>query len=162
MNTREKILPLETLAGRLEAERRRGRTIVLANGCFDLLHAGHVRFLEGARREGDVLVVAVNSDASERKLKGPGRPVLPADARAQLVAAIGVVDYVVVFEETDVGRLLQRLHPDVHVKGTDYTVDTVPERELSRRLGIRVAIAGDPKEHSSGDLIARVRETSDG
>ncbi len=162
MNTREKILPLDALAGRLDAERRHGHTIVLANGCFDLLHAGHVRFLEGARREGDVLVVAVNSDASERKLKGPGRPVLPAEARAQLVAAVGVVDYVVVFEETDVGALLERLRPDVHAKGTDYTVDTVPERELSGRLGIRVAIAGDPKKHSSADLIARVRKTSDG
>jgi rfaE bifunctional protein nucleotidyltransferase chain/domain len=162
MNTREKILPLETLATRLDAERHRGRLVVLANGCFDLLHAGHVRFLEGARREGDVLVVAVNSDASERKLKGPGRPVLPADARAQLVAAVGVVDYVVVFEETDVGGLLERLRPDVHAKGTDYTVDTVPERELSRRLGIRVAIVGDPKEHSSGGLIERVREANHG
>jgi rfaE bifunctional protein nucleotidyltransferase chain/domain len=162
MNTREKILPLEQLAGRLGAERERGRRIVMANGCFDLLHAGHVRFLEGARREGDVLVVAVNSDASERKLKGPGRPVLPAQARAQLVAAVGAVDYVVVFEETDVGRLLERLHPDVHAKGTDYTAETVPESGLARRLGIRVAIVGDPKGHSSGDLIERVRKTTDG
>jgi rfaE bifunctional protein nucleotidyltransferase chain/domain len=160
MNTREKILPLETLGERLDAERRRGRTIVLSNGCFDLLHAGHVRFLEGAKREGDVLVVAVNSDASERKLKGPGRPVLPAEARAKLVAAVRAVDYVVVFEEADVGSLLERLRPDVHAKGTDYTADTVPEREFSRRLGIRVAIVGDPKEHSSGDLIEQVRKSS--
>jgi rfaE bifunctional protein nucleotidyltransferase chain/domain len=162
MNTREKVLSLEALAGQLAAERARGRSIVLANGCFDLLHPGHVRFLEGARREGDVLVVAINSDASERNLKGPGRPVLPAEARAQLVAAVAVVDYVLVFEETDVGALLERLRPDVHAKGTDYTVDTVPERELSRRLGIRVAIVGDPKQHSSADLIEHIRKTSHG
>jgi D-glycero-beta-D-manno-heptose 1-phosphate adenylyltransferase len=160
MNTREKILPLEKLSDILSEERRRGRRIVLANGCFDLLHAGHVRFLEGARREGDVLVVAVNSDASERQLKGAGRPVLPAEARAQLVAAIAVVDYVVTFEEPDVGRLLERLRPDVHAKGTDYTADSVPESALARRLGIRVAIVGDPKRHSSNDLIERIRKTN--
>ncbi len=160
MNTREKILPLDQLRERLAEERRRGRRVVLANGCFDLLHAGHVRFLEGARREGDVLVVAINSDASERQLKGQGRPVLPAEARAQLVAAIGAVDYVVVFEETSVEALLEQLRPDVHAKGTDYTIETVPERAVSRRLGIRVAIAGDAKGHSSGDLIERIRKTN--
>jgi D-glycero-beta-D-manno-heptose 1-phosphate adenylyltransferase len=160
MNTREKILPLEELRARLAEERRNGRRVVLANGCFDILHAGHVRFLEGARREGDVLVVAINSDASERQLKGEGRPVLPAEARAQLVAAIGAVDYVVVFEETSVEGLLELLRPDVHAKGTDYTVETVPERAVSRRLGIRVAIVGDAKDHSSGDLIERIRKTN--
>jgi rfaE bifunctional protein nucleotidyltransferase chain/domain len=160
MNTREKILPLDQLRARLAEERRNGRQVVLANGCFDLLHAGHVRFLEGARREGDVLVVAINSDESERQLKGDGRPVLPADARAQLVAAIGAVDYVMIFEETSVERLLEQLRPDVHAKGTDYTVETVPERATSRRLGIRVAIVGDPKGHSSGDLIERIRKTN--
>lgn len=162
MNTREKILPLETLAGVLSEARRHGRRIVLANGCFDLLHAGHIRFLHGARREGDVLVVAVNSDASERQLKGPGRPVLPAMARAQLVAAVAVVDYVVIFEENDVGQLLERLRPDVHAKGTDYTVDSVPESALARRLGIKVAIVGDPKRHSSADLIERIRKQNHG
>ena len=160
MKTREKILPLDDLRGRLAEDRRHGRRVVLANGCFDLLHAGHVRFLEGARREGDVLVVAINSDASERQLKGEGRPVLPAEARAQLVAAIGAVDYVVVFEETSVEGLLEKLRPDVHAKGTDYTADTVPERAVSQRLGIRVAIVGDPKEHSSGNLIERIRKTN--
>ncbi|HVB35569.1 MAG TPA: adenylyltransferase/cytidyltransferase family protein [Patescibacteria group bacterium] len=160
MNTREKILPLEKLAAVLDRERGRGRRIVLANGCFDLLHAGHVRFLEGARREGDVLVVAVNSDASERELKGPGRPVLPAEARAQLVAAVAVVDYVVVFGEATVSALLERLRPDVHAKGTDYTADSVPESALSRRLGIRVAIVGDPKRHSSQDMIERIRKVN--
>jgi rfaE bifunctional protein nucleotidyltransferase chain/domain len=162
MNTREKILPLDELAARLAEERREGRRVVLANGCFDLLHTGHVSFLEGARREGDVLVVAINSDASERKLKGAGRPVMPADARAQLVAAMGVVDYVTVFEETNVEGLLERLRPDVHAKGTDYTAETVPERETARRLGIRVAIVGDAKEHSSGDLIERIRKMNHG
>jgi rfaE bifunctional protein nucleotidyltransferase chain/domain len=162
MNTGEKIIPLEKLAGILAEARRCGQRIVLANGCFDLLHAGHVRFLEGARREGDVLVVAVNSDASERQLKGPGRPVLPAEARARLVAALAAVDYVVVFEQTDVSHLLERLRPDVHAKGTDYTADTVPESALARRLGIRVAIVGDPKRHSSKDLIEKIRQMNHG
>jgi rfaE bifunctional protein nucleotidyltransferase chain/domain len=161
MNTREKILPLSSLASRLADERSRGHRVVLANGCFDLLHAGHVRFLQGARAEGDVLVVAVNSDASERRLKGPGRPVLAADARAQLVAAVAAVDYVVVFEEPNVESLLERLRPDVHAKGTDYTAETVPERATALRLGIRVAIVGDPKAHSSGDLIERIRKAND-
>lgn len=162
MSSREKIVTLEMLIERLVEERRRGRRIVLANGCFDLLHAGHVRFLDGARREGDVLVVAVNSDASERQLKGSGRPVLGAEARAELVAAMCAVTYVVIFEESNVEPLLERLRPDVHAKGTDYTNETVPERETSRRLGIRVAIVGDPKAHSSCDLIERVRQTSHG
>ena len=162
MNTAEKILPLEKLAEVLAEARRNGQRIVLANGCFDLLHAGHIRFLEGARREGDLLVVAVNSDASERKLKGPGRPVLPAEARARLVAAVAAVDYVVVFEQDDVTHLLERLRPDVHAKGTDYTADTVPESALARSLGIRVAIVGDPKQHSSSDLIGRIRIATHG
>ena len=157
MNTREKILSAEALVERLTRERERGRRIVLANGCFDLLHAGHVRFLEGARREGDLLVVGINSDASERRLKGVGRPVMPAEARAQVLAAVRAVDFVVVFEEDDVGALLERLRPDVHAKGTDYTAETVPERAVSKRLGIRVAIVGDPKNHSSGDFIQRIR-----
>lgn len=162
MNTQEKILPLDALDERLAVERRRGRRIVMANGCFDLLHAGHIRFLEGARREGDVLVVAVNSDRSERRLKGPGRPVFPEEARAQLVAAVGVVDYVVVFDEGDVGGLLERLRPDVHAKGTDYTAESVPESSLARRLGIRVAIVGDAKRHSSAEMIERIRKASHG
>jgi rfaE bifunctional protein nucleotidyltransferase chain/domain len=159
MNTSEKILGLEALVARLARERERGRRVVLANGCFDLLHAGHVRFLEGARREGDVLVVGINSDASERRLKGAGRPVMPAEARAQVVAAVRAVDFVVVFGEDDVGMLLERLRPDVHAKGTDYTAETVPEREVSKRLGIRVAIVGDPKNHSSGGFIERIRNS---
>jgi rfaE bifunctional protein nucleotidyltransferase chain/domain len=157
MDTREKILQREMLALRLAEHRARGRRVVLANGCFDLLHAGHVRYLDGARRQGDVLVVAVNSDSSARPLKGPGRPILPAEARARLVAALGAVSYVTVFDEPDVAALLSALRPDVHAKGTDYTVDTVPERETARRLGVRVAIVGDAKRHSTGELLARLR-----
>jgi rfaE bifunctional protein nucleotidyltransferase chain/domain len=159
MNTREKILSREALQARLEAYRRRGQRVVLANGCFDLLHVGHIRYLEGARREGDILVVAVNSDASARALKGEGRPVLPARARAELVAALAAVDYVVVFDEPNVERLLAALRPDVHAKGTDYTAETVPERELAAQLGVRVAIVGDPKRHSTRQLLERLRHS---
>jgi D-glycero-beta-D-manno-heptose 1-phosphate adenylyltransferase len=162
MDTGEKVLALPELRRRLDERRRRGERIVLANGCFDVLHAGHVRYLEGARREGDLLVVAVNSDASERRLKGEGRPLLPARDRARLVAALRAVDYVVVFDEPDVGRLLAELRPAVHAKGTDYTPDSVPERETAAGLGVRVAIVGDPKLHSTRDLIARVRKTRHG
>ena len=155
-DTREKIVDRDALLRRLEEQRAGGRRVVLANGCFDLLHVGHVRYLEGARREGDVLVVAVNSDASVRKLKGPARPILPGDARAQLVAALGIVSYVTVFDEPDVTALLTALRPDVHAKGTDYTVETVPERDTALRLGVRIAIVGDAKEHSTRDLLARL------
>ena len=157
MNTRDKILSREDLRSALVAARASGKRIVLANGIFDLLHAGHVRYLQGAKREGDVLVVAVNSDASARGLKGPGRPVLPQRGRAELVAALGDVDFVVIFEESNVEALLEFLRPDVHAKGTDYTAETVPERQVSARLGIRVAIAGDPKDHSTSALFAGLR-----
>jgi rfaE bifunctional protein nucleotidyltransferase chain/domain len=138
------------------ADRRAGRTIAFANGCFDLLHVGHVRYLDGAKREGDRLVVAVNDDGSVRMLKGPGRPLLPAAARAELVAALRSVDYVTLFGERTVAQLLRRLQPDVHCKGTDYTVDTVPERDVVRAYGGRIAIVGDPKDHSTRDLLARI------
>jgi rfaE bifunctional protein nucleotidyltransferase chain/domain len=157
-DSREKILDRETLVRRLEQERAQGRRVVLANGCFDILHVGHVRYLAGARSEGDVLVVGVNSDASIRNIKGPGRPILNDQARAQLVAALGAVSYVTIFDEPDVTPLLQALRPDVHAKGTDYTVETVPERETARGLGIRIAIVGDAKDHSTRDLLARLRE----
>ena len=158
MDTREKIVALDALRQRLEEHRRRNQRIVLANGCFDLLHVGHIRYLEGARQEGDVVVVGVNSDASERALKGDGRPILPARARAELVAALAAVDYVVIFEELNVEGLLTALRPHVHAKGTDYTVETVPERELAAKLGVRIAIVGDPKHHSTRDLLARFRK----
>jgi D-glycero-beta-D-manno-heptose 1-phosphate adenylyltransferase len=157
MDTRNKILALEPLVLRVAQHKNRGERIVLANGCFDVLHVGHARYLEGARREGDVLVVAINSDRSVRKLKGEGRPILSADARARLVAALAPVTYVTIFEESDVTRLLSILRPDVHAKGTDYTTETVPERETARRLGVRIAIVGDAKQHSTRELLARLR-----
>jgi rfaE bifunctional protein nucleotidyltransferase chain/domain len=153
-----KIVGRERLREILAGHKRHGRRIVFANGCFDTLHVGHVRYLEGARREGDLLVVAVNADSSVCKLKGRGRPILDENARAQLVGAIRVVDYVVLFSEPNVEALLEFLHPDVHAKGTDYTADTVPERAASDRLGIRVAIVGDPKEHSTRDLLDSIRK----
>jgi rfaE bifunctional protein nucleotidyltransferase chain/domain len=160
MDTREKILSRDGLHEVLEEHRRAGRKIVFANGIFDLLHAGHVRYLQAARAEGDLLVVGVNSDASARQLKGEGRPILTERARAALVAALDAVDYVVIFDELDVRALLRELQPDVHAKGTDYAAETVPERDLAALLGIRVAIVGDPKNHSTRDLLARLRGTS--
>jgi rfaE bifunctional protein nucleotidyltransferase chain/domain len=162
MDTREKILSREGLRAVLDEHRRAGRTIVFANGVFDLLHVGHIRYLEAARREGDLLAVGINSDASTRHLKREGRPILTERARAALVSSLAAVDYVVIFDEPDVNSLLRELHPDVHAKGTDYTADTVPERELAGMLGIRVAIVGDPKRHSTRDLVSRVRQRADG
>jgi rfaE bifunctional protein nucleotidyltransferase chain/domain len=159
---RAKILGRDELRLRLEKHRQRGEHIVLANGCFDVLHVGHARYLAGAKREGDVVVVAVNSDASVKQLKGEGRPILSEQARAELVAAFAAVDYVVIFSEPNVEALLSELRPAVHAKGTDYTAATVPEREWAARLGIRVAIVGDPKNHSTRDLLARVRDADTG
>ncbi len=144
----------------VDADRAAGRSVAFANGCFDLLHVGHVRYLEAARREADRLVVAVNSDASVRGLKGPGQPVIDEDARAEIVAALRAVDYVVIFGDATVERLLTTLRPDVHCKGTDYTVDTVPERAVVRSYGGRVAVVGDPKNHSTRDLLSRLRQPS--
>jgi D-glycero-beta-D-manno-heptose 1-phosphate adenylyltransferase len=161
MDTREKILSRDGLHAVLEEHRQAGRKIVFANGVFDLLHVGHVRYLAGARAEGDLLVVGVNSDRSTRGLKGEGRPILTERARATLVAALGCVDYVVIFDEPDVKPLLREYQPDVHAKGTDYTADSVPEGELARLLGIRIAIVGDPKDHSTRDLLSRLRRKAD-
>jgi rfaE bifunctional protein nucleotidyltransferase chain/domain len=143
------------LAARWRAE---GRRVVLANGCFDLLHVGHVRYLDEARRLGDALVVAVNGDASVRRLKGPGRPLMPAHERAELLAALVCVDAVVIFEEDSVEGVIAALRPDVHAKGTDYSEATVPERAAVAAAGGRVAIAGDPKAHSTRDLIQTIVE----
>ena len=162
MDTREKILSRDGLHAVLDEHRRAGRKIVFANGVFDLLHVGHVRYLQAARAEGDILIVGINSDASTRRLKGEGRPILTERGRASLVAALAAVDYVVIFDELDVNSLLRELQPDVHAKGTDYTPETVPERELAGLLGIRVAIVGDPKRHSTRDLLARIRRRHDG
>src|SRR4029077_8057271 len=157
-----KIVTRGRLQELLAEHRRRGQKIVLANGCFDTLHVGHVRYLEGARREGDILVVAVNSDSSVCALKGAGRPILPEAARAALVGALRAVDYVVLFSEPNVEKLLEDLRPDVHAKGTDYTADSVPERATSSRLGIRVAIVGDPKDHSTRSFLDSVRKAPHG
>ena len=142
-------------------DRAAGRTIALANGCFDLLHVGHVRYLQGAAAEADRLVVAVNDDRSVAALKGLGRPVQPAVDRAELVAALRGVDYVVVFGDPTVERLLILLKPDVHCKGTDYTIDSVPERAVVLSYGGRTAIVGDPKQHNTRELLARIRGTED-
>ena len=144
------------LSAAINEDKRAGRSVGFANGVFDLLHVGHVRYLEGAKALVDRLVVAVNSDASVRGLKGEGRPILPEAARAELVAALRAVDYVIVFSEPTVGRLLELLKPDVHCKGTDYTVESVPERAIVQAYGGRTAIVGDPKDHSTRDLVARL------
>ena len=151
------IVSRSQLAERVAADRARGLTIAFANGAFDLLHVGHIRYLEGARREADRLVVAINSDASVRGLKGPMRPILQQADRAELVAALRAVDYVVIFDEPTVTPLLELLKPDVHCKGTDYTVETVPERDTVRAYGGRIAIVGDPKDHSTTDLMSRLK-----
>jgi rfaE bifunctional protein nucleotidyltransferase chain/domain len=151
-----RIVPREEVAGLGERLRREGKRVAFANGCFDLVHVGHVRYLQGARELGDVLVVGVNSDRSVAELKGPGRPLLPAAARAELVAALESVDYVVIFDEPTVAQVLEDLRPDVHCKGTDYTEATVPEREVMQRLGGAVRIVGDPKNHSTRDILAEI------
>ena len=148
----------DALAARLAELRRAGSVarVVLANGCFDLLHVGHVRYLQDARSRGDCLVVALNSDASARALKGPGRPLAPLAERAEVVAALGCVDHVTSFEEPDLEATLRALRPDVHAKGTDYSPETVPERAVDLELGIEIAICGDPKERSSTQLLERL------
>jgi rfaE bifunctional protein nucleotidyltransferase chain/domain len=157
-----KIVPREELPALLAREKNEGRRVVFANGCFDGLHVGHTRYLEAARREGEILVVGVNSDVSTRELKGAGRPILDEGARAALVAALRAVDYVVVFAEHNVDKLLEELRPQVHAKGTDYTAENVPERGTADRLGIRVAIVGDPKHHSTRELLESVRKAPHG
>jgi len=157
-----KIVSRNQLRAIVADRKLRGQRIVLANGCFDTLHVGHIRYLEGARREGDILIVGVNADSSVCALKGPGRPILDEQARAQLVAALRAVDYVVLFDEPNVEALLETLRPDVHAKGTDYTAETVPERATAARLGVRVAIVGDPKDHSTRELLASIRKAPHG
>jgi rfaE bifunctional protein nucleotidyltransferase chain/domain len=142
-------------------DRAAGRTVAFANGCFDLLHVGHVRYLQAAAAEADRLIVAVNDDRSVAGLKGDGRPILPAAERAELLAALRGVDYVVIFGDADVGRLLTLLKPDVHCKGTDYTAETVPERAIVAAYGGRTAIVGDPKHHATRELLARIGRTRD-
>src|SRR5512136_2155059 len=148
-----KIKTLPELKPLLRAAKARGLKIVFANGCFDLIHVGHVRYLQGAKSHGDILVVALNSDASVRAIKGAERPLQPEADRAEMIASLQIVDYVVIFDDPTVDRLLNELRPDVHAKGTDYSAESVPERETVRSYGGQVAIVGDPKDHSTRDLI---------
>ena len=154
------ILNREELVECVTDARTNGSKIVLANGCFDLLHVGHIRYLAGAKELGDVLVVGINSDRQAHALKGEGRPFMPENERAELIAALKCVDFVTVFDEPTVEQLIRDIRPDIHAKGTDYTTDTVPERDIIREVGGRVAIVGDPKNHSSTELIGKTRDRS--
>jgi len=156
LSTQGKILSRDELRRRVEEWRRAGERVILANGNFDLLHVGHVRYLRGAKALGEKLVVAINSDASVRALKGEGRPVMPEQERAEIVAALADTDAVVIFPELDVRAIIREIRPDIQAKGTDYTVDSVPERDTVAEYGGRVAIVGDPKDHSTTEII-RVR-----
>ena len=150
------VISREELIRRVASDREAGARIVLANGCFDVLHVGHVRYLAGAKELGDVLIVGINSDAQVAAQKGPGRPGLPPVERAEILAALQPVTYVTIFDEPTVEELLLSLKPDVHAKGTDYTTDTVPERDVVRSYGGQVAIVGDPKDHSTSEIISRL------
>jgi rfaE bifunctional protein nucleotidyltransferase chain/domain len=151
-----KITTLASLTAPLRDAKMAGKRVALANGVFDLLHVGHIRYLEGAKALADVLVVAINSDASTRAVKGPGRPVVPEAERAEVVAALACTDYVVIFDQPDVRGVIAAVRPDVHVKGTDYTPETVPERDTVAAYGGRVAIAGDRKDHATSELLQRL------
>ncbi len=153
-----KFMSLEAAAQQVQAWRAAGQTIALANGVFDLLHVGHVRYLQGARALADRLVVAVNSDASTRALKGEGRPMVPETERVELLEALSCTDAVLLFSEPNVRHIIQRLKPDVQVKGTDYTVDTIPERSEVEAYGGRVAVAGDPKDHSTTETVQKLKQ----
>jgi rfaE bifunctional protein nucleotidyltransferase chain/domain len=157
-----KILLRPDLQTRVAEWRRNGEQIVLANGCFDLLHVGHVRYLHGAKALGGRLIVGMNSDASVRQLKGEGRPLMPAEERAEIIAALSDVDAVVIFDEPDVRGLIRELHPDVQAKGTDYTRESVPERDVVLAYGGRVEIVGDPKDHSTTNFLGQMRTSGGG
>jgi rfaE bifunctional protein nucleotidyltransferase chain/domain len=156
----DKVLDREQLRQRVAGWRSAGERIILTNGCFDLLHVGHVRYLQGAKQLGGKLVVGVNADASVRCLKGEGRPVVPAEERAELLAALEAVDAVVIFAEPDVRGLIADIRPDIHAKGTDYTVESVPEREAVLACGGRVAIVGDAKDHSVSSMLEQLHKAN--
>jgi rfaE bifunctional protein nucleotidyltransferase chain/domain len=158
MNSPQKIFSREQLRDQVSRWRGAGERIILTNGCFDMLHVGHVRYLHGAKALGGKVVVGINADSSVRSLKGEGRPLMPAEERAEVLAALADVDAVVIFEEPDVRALVREIRPDVHAKGTDYTAETVPERDVVEECGGRVAIVGDPKDHSTTHLIERLRK----
>ncbi|MEI7640282.1 MAG: adenylyltransferase/cytidyltransferase family protein [bacterium] len=153
-----KIIKRELLAKIIARLKKQGKKIVFANGCFDIMHVGHIRFLRSARSKGDVLVVGLNSDASVRRLKGKGRPLVNENERAEMMAAFEFVNYVVIFNELTVEKTLKTLRPTYHAKGTDYTKDTVPEKDMAAALGIKITIAGDKKKHSTKDLIKTILE----
>lgn len=157
-----KILSREALRERVAEWRRSGQQIVLANGCFDLLHVGHVRYLRGAKELGGKLVVAMNSDASVQQIKGEGRPFMPAAERAEIVAALRDVDAVIIFDEPDVRALIREIRPDIQAKGTDYTRENVPERDEVIAYGGRVEIVGDPKDHSTSEMLSQMRKHREG
>ena len=157
LNAAARILSRAAVIAETRSARQAGKTIVLANGCFDVLHAGHIRYLQGARELGDVLVVAINADDQVQLLKGSGRPILAERERAELVASLEVVDFVTIFDEPTVEQLLLAIKPDVHAKGTDYTEETVPERDVVRSFGGRIAIVGDPKNHSTSEMFKRFK-----
>ena len=150
------VLQRNRLIARVAIERRGGAKIVLANGCFDLFHVGHIRYLAGARALGDILIVGINSDEQVRKLKGANRPFMPETERAEMISALRFVNYVTIFDEPTVEELIRAVRPDFHAKGTDYTTETVPEKEIVKEYGGRTAIVGDPKDHSSTELIKKV------
>jgi rfaE bifunctional protein nucleotidyltransferase chain/domain len=154
------ILDLEQLIERIKTARANGARIVMANGCFDVLHVGHIRYLEAAKALGDILIVAINADEQARLLKGKDRPILPEDQRAEIVSSLEAVDLVTIFAEPTVKELLLALKPDIHAKGTDYTEETVPERDVVRSFGGQVAIVGDPKNHSSSEMIGKITRES--
>jgi len=153
-----KLTPRPRLAKIVARLKKRGKKVVFANGCFDLLHVGHIRFLKGAKTKGDVLVVGLNSDASVRKLKGRGRPLVNQRERAEILSEFEFIDYIVIFNELTVDKTLETLLPTYHAKGTDYTKNTVPERGIAKKLGIKIAIVGDRKRHSTKDLIKTIVE----
>ncbi len=155
----EKIKTVDELKEIVSRLRSEGKSVVLSNGCFDILHVGHIRYLKGAKEEGDILITALNSDASSAALKGEGRPLMPLSERMEIISSLETVDFVTSFEETDVVNILLTLKPDVHAKGTDYTIDTVPERETVKEYGGRIAIVGDNKDHSSSDMIEKINGT---
>ena len=157
MDAASLILDRSALVARVAEAKANGASVVLANGCFDVLHAGHVRYLQGARALGEVLVVGINSDNQVARLKGQGRPILPESERAEIVASLEAVSFVTVFDEPTVTELLLALKPDIHAKGTDYTEETVPERDVVRSFGGKVRIVGDPKDHSTSELISRIK-----
>jgi rfaE bifunctional protein nucleotidyltransferase chain/domain len=157
-NPPKKIVPRERVASQVREWREQGERVVLANGCFDLIHVGHIRYLHGAKALGGKLVVALNSDVSVRKLKGEGRPLMPEQERAEILAALTDVDAVVIFSEPDVRTLIRELRPDVQAKGTDYTAESVPERDVVMECGGRVEIVGDPKDHSTTEYLAQLKD----